>query len=629
MVPLAHERVSNFIFKTMFIQCEVCDAMKIITNLTVRSPFKVIGAGIFFLWVSAAEASPVPSSPPASSLACPAFSAIANTLKPTTPESSFDAENTAASATSTCAADLKILSAVPLSTPKPSDINLAQIEDRSEPPSEPPQGTESPSPDASEGLQVSRDRDRWHFKFQPYVTIPVNTYGTVTVRGQSVNYSLGLGQLLNDLRVTASGRVEAWKGRWGFIVDGYYASLQGIGSFDRISTREPQPIDVVDYVLSKGVNTRVTELATALDREVQALQEVEEIKDSPTLQILEGDVQTLQSTLAGDAAELQTLATNINTFQETLAQSGQELQGLTTALQSSLEDLQLTSQDKEDINRAIALNLSTLQGEREQLQSQIQSLGTIPSVSQVQQDLTQIQTTLTSAEQRVRELRQVQDSPQLQQLETDIASARAAVERELQDIERIQTFQENRKPQQLDADVSTDLQFDQGIYDFAVSYHFGPELSYEYPEKPSGRSFPLLWFQAIAGVRLNDINAQIQNDIDYEISSTLVNIRGSSQNTYQQGRTWFEPMLGGKLGLQLSDLWTLWLRGDVSGFGLAGQTDLSWNLFFGVDWWVRKNLSLQAAYRFYSIEYKNGTGENAFGFSENFNGPFLSATLHF
>jgi opacity protein-like surface antigen len=88
-------------------------------------------------------------------------------------------------------------------------------------------------------------------------------------------------------------------------------------------------------------------------------------------------------------------------------------------------------------------------------------------------------------------------------------------------------------------------------------------------------------------------------------------------------------MLGGKLGLQLSDLWTLWLRGDVSGFGLAGQTDLSWNLFFGVDWWVRKNLSLQAAYRFYSIEYKNGTGENAFGFSENFNGPFLSATLHF
>jgi hypothetical protein len=122
---------------------------------------------------------------------------------------------------------------------------------------------------------------------------------------------------------------------------------------------------------------------------------------------------------------------------------------------------------------------------------------------------------------------------------------------------------------------------------------------------------------------------QIQNTINYEISSSLVNIQGTTQNTVQAGKLWLEPLVGGKLGLQLSDPITLWLRGDMSDFGLAGDTDYSWNLLFGMDWWVRENISLQLGYRFYEINYKTGTGSNAFGFSELFNGPFVSASFHF
>jgi opacity protein-like surface antigen len=152
---------------------------------------------------------------------------------------------------------------------------------------------------------------------------------------------------------------------------------------------------------------------------------------------------------------------------------------------------------------------------------------------------------------------------------------------------------------------------------------------YELPDKPSNRPYPLVWFQPIAGVRLNDINIKIQQTFDFNLSSSLVNFQGTFQETFQQGRTWLEPMLGGKLGVQVSDPLTFWVRGDVSGFGLAGDTDLSWNVLFGADWWVRRNLSLQLAYRFYSIDYSNGSGDNAFGFTENFNGPFISATFHF
>jgi hypothetical protein len=48
-----------------------------------------------------------------------------------------------------------------------------------------------------------------------------------------------------------------------------------------------------------------------------------------------------------------------------------------------------------------------------------------------------------------------------------------------------------------------------------------------------------------------------------------------------------------------------------------------------MDWWVKENISLQLGYRFYEINYKTGTGSNAFGFSELFNGPFVSASFHF
>jgi len=48
-----------------------------------------------------------------------------------------------------------------------------------------------------------------------------------------------------------------------------------------------------------------------------------------------------------------------------------------------------------------------------------------------------------------------------------------------------------------------------------------------------------------------------------------------------------------------------------------------------MDWWVNPTISLQLGYHFYEINYKNGTGNNAFGFEQNFNGPFIAATFYF
>ncbi|MFM7578126.1 MAG: hypothetical protein ACKO5Q_14450, partial [Microcystaceae cyanobacterium] len=253
------------------------------------------------------------------------------------------------------------------------------------------------------------------------------------------------------------------------------------------------------------------------------------------------------------------------------------------------------------LKTAIALNsaIAKNQEQLKDLQQQIQNIGTIPSLDQVQQNLQQTKIILEEAGQKVQELQQIQDSESLRKLQATIEQDKNLIDQKLQQIDAVKNYQENREPQQINNDINSSLQFDQGIYDFAISYNFGDTPPTSLPKEPSEQAFPRFWFQPILGVRLNDINLQIQNTINYEISSSLVNIKGTTQSTVQAGKLWFEPLVGGKLGLQLSDPITLWLRGDVSGFGLAGDTDYSWNLLFGMDWWFRENISLQLGYRFY------------------------------
>ncbi|MBJ7898496.1 MAG: hypothetical protein GC158_00945 [Cyanobacteria bacterium RI_101] len=546
---------------------------------------------------------------------CNQFVPKLNTIAPT--KSNLKEEEPFPEPTSACASDLEILS--PTSNTLVSQKFLPAPEFVS-------------PPEVREPLQIQtvEDSTRWKFVFQPYATIPISTYGSATVKGETVNYSLSLGRLLQYLSVTASGRVEAWKGNWGFIIDGYYANLNAIDSVQRTNTRTPSPINAVDYVLSKGINTNVQQVADHLDQQVQVLKQQEELKESTILQNLEQEVNALQTTLAQDAQQLETLATDFKSFQETLAQEGQKLETLFTEIQE-VQSLGIPLEANQGLKSAIALNSAVAQNpdQLQDLQQQIQNLGTIPTLDQIEQNLQQTKAVLEEASQKVKELQQIQDSETLQRLQATIEQDQALIDQELQKIDKVQNFQENRGPQESNNDIDSSLQFNQGIYDFAISYNFGDTPPSSLPKEPSEQEFPRVWFQPILGVRLNDINIQIQNTINYTISTSLVNIQGASQNTLQAGKLWLQPLVGAKLGLQLSDPITLWLRGDISGFGLSGDTDYSWNLIFGVDWWVRENISLQLGYRFYEINYKTGAGINAFGFSELFNGPLVSASFHF
>lgn len=584
------------------------------------------------------------------------------------------------------------------------------------PPTEP---TPAATPNAPENPAPQGQEDRgWQIKFQPYATIPINTYGTATARGRTVNYHLDLGEVLQSLRVTGSARVEAWNGRFGLIFDGYYASLRNVINLQKTRVREPNFINSLNWLLSQDANQRIQKAINGLEGISQSVDRIQGLKEEGSFQEAGDKIRALRQDIAIKTEQLSQLPSAAQELRDQIRQEvalrEEQLQELETAIDNARQRFQqeivpkieqaqelkttlaeIRQEVRQEVERkAERLNefkqaLDSLQGQlaerQNTLQEMVVKIQTLPEVDigeirdnidirdlrdlekkiaelprdpafsdrlgnlkDFQEKLSQIQEALARGQEKIQELRGLKDSEPLQQLqaklqelrelkdseplqrlEQEIQNARESLEQLEQTMQQVQEFADNRQLQQLEADSETNLQFDQGIYDFAVSYHIGAPISHELPEKPSNRSFPLIWFQPYAGLRLNSISIDIEQTLTVQLSSPLVNFSQTFQQTFSQGRTWFEPLLGGKFGVQVSDPITLWIRGDASGFGLAGDTDLSWNLLFGVDWWVNRQISLQFAYRFYGIEYKNGSGDNAFGFTENFNGPFLAATFHF
>ncbi|MFN6009129.1 MAG: chromosome partitioning protein ParA [Microcystis sp.] len=641
------------------------------------------------------------------------------------------------------------------------------------PPTEP---TPAATPNAPENPAPQGQEDRgWQIKFQPYATIPINTYGTATARGRTVNYHLDLGEVLQSLRVTGSARVEAWNGRFGLIFDGYYASLRNVINLQKTRVREPNFINSLNWLLSQDANQRIQKAIIGLEGISQSVARIQGLKEEGSFQEAGDKIRALRQDIALKTEQLSQLPAAAQELRDQIRQEvalrEEQLQELETAIDNARQRFQqeivpkieqaqelkttlaeIRQEVRQEVERkAERLNefkqaLDSLQGQlaerQNTLQEMVVKIPTLPEVDigeirdnidirdlrdlekkiaelprdpafsdrlgnlkDFQEKLSQIQEALARGQEKIQELRGLKDSEPLQQLqakiqelrelkdreplqqlqgkieelrqtkdseilqqlqakvqelqqlkdseplqqlqaklqelrelkdseplqrlEQEIQNARESLEQLEQTMQQVQEFADNRQLQQLEADSETNLQFDQGIYDFAVSYHIGAPISHELPEKPSNRSFPLIWFQPYAGLRLNSISIDIEETLTVQLSSPLVNFSQTFQQTFSQGRTWFEPLLGGKFGVQVSDPITLWIRGDASGFGLAGDPDLSWNLLFGVDWWVNRQISLQFAYRFYGIEYKNGSGDNAFGFTENFNGPFLAATFHF
>jgi opacity protein-like surface antigen len=77
--------------------------------------------------------------------------------------------------------------------------------------------------------------DDWEIRLMPYVWM-ASIDADKTVSGLTGSVDLSFGDVLDNLDFTAMGRLEVWKGKWGFTFDGLYLDLGVDKSFEGTSS---------------------------------------------------------------------------------------------------------------------------------------------------------------------------------------------------------------------------------------------------------------------------------------------------------------------------------------------------------------------------------------------------------
>lgn len=103
----------------------------------------------------------------------------------------------------------------------------------------------------------------------------------------------------------------------------------------------------------------------------------------------------------------------------------------------------------------------------------------------------------------------------------------------------------------------------------------------------------------------------------------------SGKEKIGDSRDYVEPLVGGRLVWELNEKTTLWFRGDVGGFGIGNGSDLTYNLIPGCSYRLTENTTLDFSYRYFNLDYSNGSGSNELAMDAEAYGPVMGMTILF
>ncbi|MFA0809979.1 hypothetical protein [Microbulbifer epialgicus] len=122
------------------------------------------------------------------------------------------------------------------------------------------------------------------------------------------------------------------------------------------------------------------------------------------------------------------------------------------------------------------------------------------------------------------------------------------------------------------------------------------------------------------GARWNRIKQEVEARVGVDIARmpTVSNRLGGRDS-------WWEPTVGTRVGVAVSDCLMLGARTEIGGFG-AGGDDLQWNLLIGLDWRAWETTSLRFGYQYYSIDYSSRLSDGKFAYDIDQHGPYIAVT---
>lgn len=127
------------------------------------------------------------------------------------------------------------------------------------------------------------------------------------------------------------------------------------------------------------------------------------------------------------------------------------------------------------------------------------------------------------------------------------------------------------------------------------------------------------WAEVGIGGRINSINSK------FHIASGEIILSGQDFSTDQ---TWFDPLIVARIIKRFDgNKWNLGLLADMGGFGIG--SDFSWQLNPFAGYRFSNLFELNASWRWLGMNYKTGSGTDAFLYDMVISGPQLGLLFHF
>jgi len=124
-----------------------------------------------------------------------------------------------------------------------------------------------------------------------------------------------------------------------------------------------------------------------------------------------------------------------------------------------------------------------------------------------------------------------------------------------------------------------------------------------------------------AGARYNKLKQEIDASVDIGPDPGVQTELGGTE-------TWWEPVIGVRGAIELSERWSAALMADFGGFGVGGD-DLQWKVLGGVDYRPWENTSLKFGWQFYGIDFSTNKSDGKFAYDGFQTGPYVAFTYQF
>lgn len=121
---------------------------------------------------------------------------------------------------------------------------------------------------------------------------------------------------------------------------------------------------------------------------------------------------------------------------------------------------------------------------------------------------------------------------------------------------------------------------------------------------------------AFGGLRYVDLSVEVQ------ARSPPGDLR-----TAKGSESWVDPVIGARYTIPFADSWSLNLRGDIGGFGVG--SDFAWQAMATLRWQATERLGVLGAYRYFDMDYEDGSGAGRFKYDMTISGPVLGIAFTF